>query len=98
MSCCLSWILKQQQLLKQQQRVIEEQRRQIENLQKEKEELKDSLEKLKNRSSQNSSVPPSADQIKKPSDKSKRATKAKSGGPSMTTPVRLGMGLGPQTK
>ena len=37
----------------------------IEALQKEKEELKDSLEKLKNRSSQNSSVPPSGDQVKK---------------------------------
>ncbi len=61
----VKWIVKQQQLLKQQQHVIEEQQREIEALQKEKEQLKDSLEKLKNRSSQNSSVPPSGDQVKK---------------------------------
>lgn len=67
----IEWAVKQQQLLKQQQRVIEEQRRQLEALQKENEELKDSVDKLKNRSSQNSSVPPSFDQVKKPSDKSK---------------------------
>jgi hypothetical protein len=36
------------------------------------EQLNEQLDKLKNRSSQNSSVPPSTDQLKKPSDKSKR--------------------------
>jgi len=64
----IEWAVKQQQLLKQQQQLIEEQRRQIEALHKENEELKDSVDKLKNRSSQNSSVPPSTDQVKKPSD------------------------------
>lgn len=41
--------------------------------------MKDSLEKLKNRSSQNSSVPPSGDQVKKPSDKNKRKKGKKRG-------------------
>lgn len=42
-------------------------------------ELTDSLDKLKNRDSNNSSVPPSADQLKKPSDKSKRKRGKKRG-------------------
>jgi DNA-binding protein H-NS len=74
------WLLKQQQQLAVQQRLLEEKQRQIEAQQKQIEELTDSLEKLKNRSSQNSSVPPSADQLKKPSDKSKRK-KGKKRGP-----------------
>ena len=89
----VEWIIKQQQLLNEQQRVIEEQRRQISALQKEKEELKDSLEKLKNRSSQNSSVPPAADQLKKPSDKSKRK-KGRKRGPKYDHPGRTRNGFG----
>jgi Skp family chaperone for outer membrane proteins len=73
------WLLKQQQQLARQQRLLEEKQRRIEALQKEKEELKDCVEKLKNRSSQNSSVPPSADHLKKPSDKSKRSYWEKAG-------------------
>jgi septation ring formation regulator EzrA len=61
------WLVKQQQQLSLAQRQLEEQQRQIEVLQKENEQLKDSLQKLKNRSSENSSVPPSTDQLKKPS-------------------------------
>ncbi len=89
----VEWIVKQQRLLKEQQRVIEEQRREISALQKEKEELKDSLEKLKNRSSQNSSVPPSADQLKKPSDKSKRK-RGKKRGPKYDHPGKTRNGFG----
>jgi regulator of replication initiation timing len=69
----VEWIVKQQQQLKRQQRLVEEQRQKIEALQKENEQLKDELDKLKNRSSSNSSVPPSSAQLKKPSDKSKRS-------------------------
>lgn len=89
----VEWIVKQERLLKEQQRVIEEQRREIEALQKEKEELKDSLEKLKNRSSQNSSIPPSADQLKKPSDKSKRK-RGKKRGPKYDHPGKTRNGFG----
>ena len=87
-------LLKQQQQLSLQQRLIEEHRRQIEILQKENEQLKDSLEKLKNRSSQNSSVPPSSDQLKKPSDKSKRK-KGKKRGPKYDHPGKTRNGFGP---
>jgi septal ring factor EnvC (AmiA/AmiB activator) len=62
------WLVKQQQQLKQQQRRLEEKQRQIEAQQKQIEQLNEQLDKLKNRSSQNSSVPPSSDQLKKPSD------------------------------
>lgn len=61
----IEWIVKQQQQLKRQQRLVEEQTQKIEALQKENEQLKDELDKLKNRSSSNSSVPPSSDQLKK---------------------------------
>jgi hypothetical protein len=70
-----------------------EQRRQFEALQKENEELKDSVDKLKNRSSQNSSVPPSTDQVKKPSDKSKRK-KGKKRGPKYNHPGTTRNGFG----
>jgi len=73
------WLLKQQQQLKHQQRLLEEQQRQLETQQKQIEELTDSLDKLKNRSAQNSSIPPSAEQLKKRSDKSKRKKGKKCG-------------------
>ena len=47
--------------------------------QQELEQLKEALNKLKNRSASNSSIPPSADQLKKPSDKSKRKKGKKRG-------------------
>lgn len=93
----IEWAVKQRQLLKQQQRVIEEQRRQLEALQKENEELKDSVDKLKNRSSQNSSVPPSTDQLKKPSDKSKRK-KGRKRGPKYNHPGKTRNGFGEPDK
>ena len=55
----VEWIVKQLQLLKKKQSQIESQQLQIEALQQENEQLKDALDKLKNRSSQNSSTPPS---------------------------------------
>jgi len=83
----VSWIVKQQQLLKQQQEQIEKQKKELEKQDRELEarnaeilQLKEELDKLKNRSSQNSSVPPSQDLLKKPSDKSKRK-KGKKRGP-----------------
>ncbi len=60
----VEWMVKQLQFL-------QEKQRQIEALQQENEQLKDSLDKLKNRDSQNSSIPPSQDLLKKPSNKSK---------------------------
>lgn len=74
------WLVRQQHQLKQQQDLLLEQKRQIEAQQKQIEELNEQMDKLKNRSSQNSSVPPSADQLKKPSDKSLRK-KGKKRGP-----------------
>ena len=92
------WLLKQQQQLARQQRLLEEKQCQIEALQKEKEELKDCVEKLKNRSSQNSSVPPTEDYLKKPSDKSKR-NKGKKRGPKYDHPrLARGMDLVNQTR
>lgn len=93
----VEWIVKQQQQILQQQRLLEEQQRQIEGLQKENEELKDSLDKLKNRSSQNSSVPPSTDQLKKPSDKSK-GKKGKKRGPKYDHPGKTRNGFGQADK
>lgn len=87
------WLVKQQQQLKQAQRQLEEQQRQIEALQNENEQLKDSLQKLKNRSSENSSVPPSTDIVKKPSDKSKR-TRGKKRGPKYDHPGTTRNGFG----
>lgn len=88
------WLLKQQQQLARQQRLLEEKQRRVEEQQKQIEELTDSQDKLKNRSSQNSSLPPSADQLKKPSDKSKRK-KGKKRGPKYdhTGKTRNGFGL-----
>jgi len=76
----VSWMIKQQQLLKQQQDRLEKQQRELDALKEENAQLSDELNKLKKRSSQNSSVPPSQDLIKKPSDKSKRK-KGKKRGP-----------------
>ena len=73
------WLVKQQQQLKQQQRLLEEKQRQIEAQQKQIEELNEQLDKLKNRSSQNSSVPPSSDQLKKPSDSHQAEKRQKAG-------------------
>jgi len=87
------WLVKQQQQLSLAQRQLEEQQRQIEVLQKENEQLKDSLQKLKNRSSENSSVPPSTDQLKKPSDKSKRK-RGKKRGPKYDHPGTTRNGFG----
>ena len=89
----VEWIVKQLQLLKEKQSQIESQQRQIEALQKENEQLKDSLDKLKNRSSQNSSTPPSQDLLKKPSDKSKRK-KNKKRGPKYNHPGKTRNGFG----
>lgn len=87
------WLLKQQQQIAIQQRLLEEKQRQISEQQKQIEELTDALDKLKNRSSQNSSVPPSADQLKKPSDKSKRK-KGKKRGPKYDHPGKTRNGFG----
>jgi DNA-binding protein H-NS len=87
------WLVKQQQLLKQQQRLLEERQSQIEAQQQQIEELKDSLDKLKNRDSQNSSLPPSQDLLKKPSDKSKRKKNQKRG-PKYNHPGKTRNGFG----
>ncbi|MEG4211705.1 IS66 family transposase, partial [Microcoleus sp. S13_B4] len=79
------WLLKQQQQLKQQQRKLAEKQRLIEEQQQEIEQLKEALEKLKNRTSSNSSTPPSAELLLKPSDKSKRK-KGKKRGPKYDHP------------
>ncbi len=59
----VSWMIKQQQLLKQQQDRLEKQQRELDALKEENAQLSDELNKLKKRSSQNSSVPPSQDLI-----------------------------------
>jgi DNA-binding protein H-NS len=87
------WLLKQQQQLKQQQRKLAEKQRQIEEQQQEIEQLKEALEKLKNRTSSNSSTPPSADLLKKPSDKSKRK-KGEKRGPKYDHPGKTRHGFG----
>jgi DNA-binding protein H-NS len=87
------WLLKQQQQLKQQQRKREEKQQLIEEQQQEIEQLKEALDKLKNRSSSNSSIPPSADQLKKPSDKNKRK-KGKKRGPKYDHPGKTRNGFG----
>ena len=61
----VEWMVKLQQQLSLQQRRIEEQQQQISAQHKQIEQLKEELHKLKNRSSKNSSVPPSSDQLKK---------------------------------
>lgn len=93
----VEWMVKQQQQLSVSQRLIEEQRGALEALRKENEQLKDTLDQLKNRSSQNSSVPPSADQIKKPSDKSQRK-KGKKRGPKYDHPGTTRNGFGEPDK
>jgi DNA-binding protein H-NS len=75
----VEWLVKLQQKLSLQQRLIEQQQQQISAQQQEIEQLKEERDKLKNRSSQNSSVPPSSDLLKKPSDKSKRRPGKKRG-------------------
>ncbi len=87
------WLVKQQQIIKQQQSLLEERESEIEAQQKQIEQLKDSLDKLKNRSSQNSSTPPSQDLLKKPSDKSKRK-KGKKRGPKYNHPGKTRNGFG----
>ncbi len=87
------WLIKQQQQLKQQQRQIEEQQSQIETQQKQIEQLQEALDKLKNRSSENSSVPPASDQLKKSSDKSKRK-KGNKRGPKYEHPGKTRNGFG----
>ncbi len=89
----VEWIVKQLQFLKEKQGQIESQQRQIEALLKENEQLKDSLDKLKNRSSSNSSTPPSQDLLKKPSDKSKRK-KGQKRGPKYNHPGKTRNGFG----
>jgi len=82
----VEWMLKQLQLLTQQNQIekqkkeLEKQEKKLEALKEENLQLKEELDKLKNRSSQNSSVPPSQDLLKKPSNKSKRK-KGKKRGP-----------------
>ncbi len=68
----IEWLVKAQQQLSLQQRLIDQQQQQISTQQQEIEKLKEERDKLKNRNSKNSSVPPSSDQLKKPSDKKKR--------------------------
>lgn len=87
------WLLKQQQQLQQQQRKLAEKQQLIEAQQQEIEQLKEALDKLKNRSSLNSSIPPSADQLKKPSDKSKRK-KGRKRGPKYDHPGKTRNGFG----
>lgn len=87
------WLLKQQQQLKQQQRQLEEQQRLIEAQQQQIEQLNEALDRLKKRSSVNSSIPPSADQLKKPSNKSKRK-KGKKRGPKYGHPGKTRNGFG----
>lgn len=87
------WLLKQQQQLKQQQRKLQEKQQLIEEQQQEIEQLKEALDKLKNRTSSNSSTPPSADLLKKPSDKSKRK-KGKKRGPKYDHPGKTRNGFG----
>jgi len=87
------WLLQQQQQLKQQQRKQEEKQQLIEEQQQQIEQLQEALDKLKNRSSSNSSMPPSADLLKKPSDKSKRE-KSKKRGPKYHHPGKTRNGFG----
>jgi transposase len=91
------WLLKQQQQLKEQQQKLEEKQRLIEEQQQEIEQLKEALDKLKNRSSSNSSIPPSADLLKKPSDKSK-PKKGKKRGPKYDHPGKTRNGFGQPDK
>lgn len=91
------WLLKQQQQLKQQQRKLQEKQQLIEDQQQEIEQLKEALSKLKNRTSSNSSTPPSADRLLKPSDKSKRK-KGKKRGPKYDHPGKTRNGFGEPDK
>jgi hypothetical protein len=74
----VEWLVKVQQQLSLQQRLINQKDQLIENKDQqisaqleEIEKLKEERDKLKNRDSKNSSVPPSSDQLKKPSDNKK---------------------------
>ncbi len=59
--------------------------------------MKEERDKLKNRDSKNSSVPPSSDQLKKPSDKKKRK-KGKKRGPKYNHPGKTRNGFGQPDK
>merc|ERR1712178_2957 len=80
----IEWLVKAQQQLSQQQ---------ISTQQQEIEKLKEERDKLKNRNSKNSSVPPSSDQLKKPSDKKKRKKGFKRG-PKYDHPGKTRNGFG----
>ena len=80
------WLIKQQQIINKQQQRIKAQQKQLK-------ELLEERDKLKNRSSKNSSVPPSSDQLKKPSDKGKRK-KGKKRGPKYNHPATTRNGFG----
>lgn len=97
MQSLAEWLLKQQQQLQQQQRKLQEKQQLIEQQQQEIEQLKEALSKLKNRNSSNSSTPPSADLLKKPSDKSKRK-KEKKRGPKYDHPGKTRNGFGEPDK
>ena len=89
----VEWLVKLQHQISQQQRLIEEQQQKIKAQEQEIEQLKEELDKLKNRNSQNSSLPPSTDLLKKPSDKSKRK-KGKKRGPKYDHPGQTRNGFG----
>lgn len=89
----IEWLVKLQHQISGQQRLIEEQQEQIKAQQQEIEQLREERDKLKNRNSQNSSVPPSTDLLKKPSDKSKRK-KGKKRGPKYDHPGKTRNGFG----
>jgi len=88
----VSWLVKQQQLIKQQQDLIEKQKKELEALKEENAQLKDSREQLKNRSDQNSSVPPHKTFSKNLLTKAS-AKKEKSAVPNIITLVRHAMDL-----
>jgi DNA-binding protein H-NS len=93
----IEWQIKLQQKISEQQRLIEEQQKQLKAQLEEIEQLKEERDKLKNRNSQNSSLPPSTDLLKKPSDKSKRK-KGKKRGPKYDHPGQTRNGFGEPDK
>ncbi len=94
----VEWLVKLQQQLSRQQRLIEEQQQQLKAQRQEIEQLKEERDKIKNRSSQNSSVPPSSDLLKKQGRQKANGRKAKSAVLSITIRVKLAMDLGSLTK
>ncbi len=93
----IEWLVKAQQQLSLQQRLIDQQQQQISTQQQEIEKLKEERDKLKNRNSKNSSVPPSSDPLKKPSDKKKRKKGFKRG-PKYDHPGKTRNGFGQPDK